>query len=160
MTHVAETQREHQTPESPDGYFPDRCFKTLFSFKFWVFSSFYIGIRRQKLDKRVKGKKGYGQVTAASEETRKEVRSRRSFLLTADLGLEATFETGAGLLLATASGLLAFALGALLVTTLAQVLFTLGLTLLLHARDGIEAFLPLSLRLLLRGLLALESLLQ
>lgn len=27
---AAETQREHRTPESPDGYFPDRCLKTLF----------------------------------------------------------------------------------------------------------------------------------
>jgi hypothetical protein len=30
---AAETQRKHQTPESPDGYFPDRCLKNTFLFQ-------------------------------------------------------------------------------------------------------------------------------
>lgn len=33
---AAETQRKHQTPESPDGYFPDRCLKNTFCFFFYV----------------------------------------------------------------------------------------------------------------------------
>jgi len=44
---AAEAQRKHRTPESPDGYFPDRCLKNTFSFfKLWVFRGFCFVLKK------------------------------------------------------------------------------------------------------------------
>ena len=118
---AAEAQRKHRTPESPDGYFPDRCLKKhFFFFSRCGYSSASASSwkGRQKLEKKMKRQESHGQVTVALEEKGK-VRRRRLLLLTANLGLEAALKAGASLLLAAAGGLLALALGALLLTALA-----------------------------------------
>jgi hypothetical protein len=54
---AAEAQRKHRTPESPDGYFPDRCLKNTFSFfKVWVFFGFCLILERAAEARKEDGK--------------------------------------------------------------------------------------------------------
>ena len=68
---AAEAQRKHRTPESPDGYFPDRCLKNTFSFFHrcgYPLASASSWKGQQKREKKMERRESHGQVTVALKE--------------------------------------------------------------------------------------------